>query len=62
MPDLYDRSTCATELRIRNEVIAKIRDGWGPVGKFQLPDCPSVDFAEDERSDPDEGGPAHPAV
>ena len=37
MPNRYDRSTCTTELQIRNDVAARIRGGWAPTGPFEVP-------------------------
>ena len=37
MPDKYDRAVCATELRLRVEILAKIRDEWKPSGPFETP-------------------------
>ena len=40
MPDRYDRATCATELRLRNEVVAQVLDGWRPQVAFEVPTKP----------------------
>ena len=37
MPDLYDRPTCATELRLRGEILQRLRGGWTPAGPFEAP-------------------------
>ena len=37
MPDLYDRATCATELRLMGEITPKIREGRKPAGPFGVP-------------------------
>ena len=37
MPDRYDRAARAEELRLRDEIFAKIRDGWVPPGPFETP-------------------------
>ena len=37
MPDRYDRSVCAGELLLRNTIVTKMADGWGPAGAFRLP-------------------------
>ena len=37
MPDLYGRAICATELRLRGEILNKIRGGWGPSQPFETP-------------------------
>ena len=37
MPDLYDRAVCATELRLRDEILNKIREGWSPSLPFETP-------------------------
>ena len=37
MPDLYDRATCATELRLRDDILERIRTAWQPVGPFEVP-------------------------
>ena len=36
MPDRYDKAVCATELRLRNEILEKIRPGWRPRNEFEL--------------------------
>ena len=36
MPDRYDKATCAAELRIRTEIINKIREGWRPQKAFEV--------------------------
>ena len=30
MPDRYDRASCATELRLRSEIMGQVNDGWRP--------------------------------
>ena len=40
MPVVYDRTACATEIRLRNGVLAQIRAGWRPAGAFQIPSAP----------------------
>ena len=38
MPDLYDRAICATELRLRDEILNRIRSGgWEPSNAFETP-------------------------
>ena len=38
MPDHYDRATCATELRLRHEILEKARgQNWKPAEFFQVP-------------------------
>ena len=37
MPDRYDRAECATELRIRSEIIDKIKRGWRPTRALEVP-------------------------
>ena len=37
MPDRYDRAVCATELRIRDEILGRAREGWAPAAAFELP-------------------------
>ena len=37
MPDLYDRATVATELRLRGEILAKVRKGREPPEPFEFP-------------------------
>lgn len=37
MPDRYGRAVCAAELRLRDEILAKIRDGRKPSGPFETP-------------------------
>ena len=36
MPELYDRATCATELRLRDEILSKIKNGFKPSGPFEV--------------------------
>ena len=38
MPDRYDRAECATELRVRAEIIEKIQRGRRPTKPFEIPD------------------------
>ena len=52
MPDRYDRAECATELRLRSEIIAKIQGGWKPTKAFEVPPAeqhiePKVENADD---------------
>ena len=38
MPDKYDRAICATELRLRNEILEKVRtESWRPTDSFEIP-------------------------
>ena len=37
MPERYDRATCATELRLRGEILQRVRNGWEPDGPFETP-------------------------
>ena len=37
MPGHYDRAVCATELRMRSEIIAKVNEGWRPSPAFEVP-------------------------
>ena len=38
MMEHYDRAVCATELRLRNSILLKIRDDdWQPSPAFQVP-------------------------
>ena len=37
MPDRYGRALCATELRLRGDVINRINRGWRPTGAFEVP-------------------------
>ena len=37
MPERYDKAECATELRLREGILEKIRTGWRPSGAFELP-------------------------
>ena len=37
MPDHYDKAVCATELRLRSEIIGKITGGWRPSAAFEVP-------------------------
>ena len=37
MPDRYDRALCSTELRLRNEILTKIREqNWEPVDSYEV--------------------------
>ena len=38
MPDHYDRAVCATELRLRAEIIAKFNQGWRPSKEYEIPE------------------------
>ena len=42
MPDRYDRATCVTELRLRNEIVDQIADGWRPQIAFEVPQKPGA--------------------
>ena len=37
MPTAYDRSKCITELRLRYDVVKRIKNGWAPSCDFDLP-------------------------
>ena len=37
MPGLYDRAICASELRLRCEILTETRGAWAPVGPFEIP-------------------------
>ena len=37
MPDRYDRAICATELRLRNEILNKVATGWRPTEAYEVP-------------------------
>ena len=37
MPAAYDRQKCVTELRLRNDVVQRIKSGWTPTCDFELP-------------------------
>ena len=37
MPERYNRLACVDELRIRNDLMEKLRDGWRPVAPFEVP-------------------------
>ena len=37
MPNWYDRAVCNAELRLRNEIVQKIQQGWKPPCAFELP-------------------------
>ena len=51
MPDLYDRSVCATELRLRDEIFEKIRSGvWKPTNAFETPGRGANDDTKAESS------------
>ena len=36
-PEHYDRVTCATELRLRDEILQRVRNGLWPAGPFGIP-------------------------
>ena len=50
MPDRYDRAECATELRLRSEILARIQNGWKPTKAFEVPTASQ----QDEPSRPNE--------
>ena len=50
MPDRYDRAVCATELRIRDDILGRVRAGWVPAAAFELPKKPKAEPAQDARS------------
>ena len=37
MPNKYDRARCVTELRLRYDVVNRIKNGWAPSCDFELP-------------------------
>ena len=37
MPNVYDRAFCVTELRLRNNILQKIQNGWVPTQSFEVP-------------------------
>ena len=37
MPNRYDRSACATELRLRDNILDNIRRGWSPAIQYEIP-------------------------
>ena len=37
MPDRYDRGICVTELRLRDEILGQVKDGWRPQKAFEIP-------------------------
>ena len=38
MPDRYDRAVCSTELRLRYEILSKVREEqWRPTNSFEVP-------------------------
>ena len=37
MPDRYDRAECATELRLRSEIIEKLNSGRRPTKAYEVP-------------------------
>ena len=49
MPDRYDRAVCATELRLRSEILAKIRDGCCPAKPFEVPRVESTQLEGGEH-------------
>ena len=49
MAERYDRSTCSTELQLRNDILSAIKEGWAPVESFQIPaPVPAVTSYEGE--------------
>ena len=51
MADRYDKPTCATDLKLRGEILAKIREGWRPAGAFELPVGDGKTEAKERSSD-----------
>ena len=51
MPDLYDRATCATELRLRDEILQRIREGWAPAGPYEVPNTQASTQMDAESSE-----------
>ena len=37
MPERYDRATCTTELRLRDNILAQIQNGWKPTRAYEVP-------------------------
>ena len=52
-PDRYGKAVCATELRLRNEILTKVRSGWRPQDAFEL-ENPKSDAVSDVDSDTSE--------
>ena len=48
MPDVYDRAACVSELRLRDEILEKIRNGYKPVSPFEVPSQPIPGIFEAE--------------
>ena len=51
MPDRYIRSNGSLELQLRTDIANRIRKGWEPVGKFQIPNPPPASFQHFGRQD-----------
>ena len=51
MPDRYIRSNGSLELQLRTDIANRIRNGWEPVGKFQIPNPPPSSFPHFGRQD-----------
>ena len=37
MPDRYGRATCTAELRLRDDILTRIQDGWTPTRAYAVP-------------------------
>ena len=61
MPDHYDRAVCATELRLRNEIIAKLNLGWRPSKEYETPTALELQENLTQMGDIEGGGPQRKA-
>ena len=50
MPDVYDRAVCVTELRLRDQILEKIRNGWSPSQSFETPGKNKTEVEDAETS------------
>ena len=37
MPERYDKTVFAAELKVRDQILAQIRSAWTPVSSFEIP-------------------------
>ena len=51
MPELYDKATCATELRMRAEILEKVRKGRTPKDAFEVEDNTQCQAGDADSTD-----------
>ena len=50
MMEHYDRAQCATELRLRGDILERVRNqGWAPAGSFEVPAPPQRTGGESQE-------------